>query len=141
MQSEIPLIYEVFNSQYPRRAQEQGTQSILLFRNLSVLFTLAYLQKGRAFPNAWSLPEGFQGTNILQTYALFGSVSCCLSSSSNSREKRQRVSLDATSRQSHLSICWTGSLAQMLEIQQGGQEQGCDPQAHFLAPEALLKGF
>lgn len=65
MQSEIPVIYEVFSSQYPRRAWEQGTQSILLFRSLNMLFTLAHLQKGRAFPNAWSLPEGFQGTNIL----------------------------------------------------------------------------
>lgn len=64
-QSEVPVIDEVFSSQYQRRAWEQDTQSILPFRNLSMLFTLAYLQKGRAFLNAWLLPKGFQGTNIL----------------------------------------------------------------------------
>lgn len=66
MRSEIPVIHEVFSGQYQSRVWEQGTQSMLLFRSLNVLSThFFHLQKGGAFPNAWSLPEGFQGTTIL----------------------------------------------------------------------------
>lgn len=69
-------------------------------------------------------------------HALYVWVCCCLSSSSHNR------AADWTPSWSKHFYAWAvWAVWQMLRMLQGDEEQGCEPQAHLLAPEALLIAF